>query len=899
MPSFAIDHKKLYLPVSLLVILVFCLSWPARAADYTVPGTPYGTLEALRQAGVLASGDTIIMEGSDSSLTDYFNFGANAVTITGSGIITPNAPVTRFAENSSGTITIKGTEAGLVFSGFNSTGAGGAIRNDGGSVTISGGTNTFEKNNAEYGGVILNFIGDVTISGGTNIFENNSATVYGGAINNGDTITISGGTNTFKGNTANAAGGAICNGDGDITFSGGINTFENNMATLYGGAIINFIGHVTFSGGINTFTGNTAGVSGGAMVNGDTLIFSGGTNIFTGNTAGISGGAIYATSDVTITADTGDTTFQGNTANNRPNAIYMDGTGTTLTLNAHAQRGIFFYDPVHMAGAGTLAINTDPSHTGTVLFGSYLSAIGGNITVSHGTLYLASGASFGVSGNANNVSLEAGANLLFDAASYPKQALFDFSGASGASFQANGATLGLVSDRQLTSFVNTPYLIANGISDADRASAHLLPGAYISGFDKSKSGQYWALTSYTSPYQGVIDKWRNLGNAVPTLQTLLSDRLLVSDAAFAAIAGDLPSTTPDQIVNQARASLDSASSMSRAALRMAFKEPKMRQRFWGALPNTAQATPPGAGDVLAEASGTTTKSAWGLRTWGGYTGSFTSSQSHGGYHGYDQYMNGFLLGVNADSPDSRYSVGAYGGYSSGRTDTRGANSTVDSKAAHFGLLARLAPLPNLPGLAFTVDGGYTRFNHESKRSPHGAGRSDADFNQDVWSVGLGVEYEIALEQIAITPFAALRYAHLNQESVRESGGLTSTRVGSVQGDSLVSSLGLEASWNVVFESGVVSPFVSAAWSHEYGDTRFEGSSRYDLPAGHFAGTGSTPGFAVKTAKVDRDSANLGAGVRALFDLDSGNQWGVNVLYNLDMSEHRKAHSVNAQLEFRF
>ena len=144
MPSFAIDHKRLCLLVFLLVIPVFCLSGQALVTDYTVPGTPYATLQELRQAVVLAPGDSIILAGDDSSLTDSFIFDAGAVTITGSGTITPNASAYLFAKIISGAITINGTGEGLVFSAFDRLSA---ITINAGSLTLSG-TNTFEKNAA-------------------------------------------------------------------------------------------------------------------------------------------------------------------------------------------------------------------------------------------------------------------------------------------------------------------------------------------------------------------------------------------------------------------------------------------------------------------------------------------------------------------------------------------------------------------------------------------------------------------------------------------------------------------------------------------------------------------------------------------------------------------------------
>ncbi|MGL6227193.1 MAG: PEP-CTERM sorting domain-containing protein [Thermoguttaceae bacterium] len=214
-----------------------------------------------------------------------------------------------------------------------------------GSITISGGENSFSRNFAGQGGAIYSE-GGVTLSGGINRFTNNAAgdsgfyrgsydrdgygpygSRYGsgGAIYSGGSVTLSGGSNDFIGNLAGTDnergisyeigsrygnGGAIYS-QGGVTLSGGINNFFGNSAGGieeyhgseypeydgmaypygYGGAIWSANSGVTISGGTNAFSGNSAGDSGGAIF-GDTTI-SGGTNSFTSNTVGLAGGAIY------------------------------------------------------------------------------------------------------------------------------------------------------------------------------------------------------------------------------------------------------------------------------------------------------------------------------------------------------------------------------------------------------------------------------------------------------------------------------------------------------------------------------------------------------------------------------------------------------------------------------
>jgi len=332
--------------------------------------------------------------------------------------------------------------------------AGGAIYGNN-VVTLSGGTNTFTDNSADYdGGAIYGWA--VTLSGGKNEFTGNEAGGVGGAIY-GWAVTLSGGKNTFSGNSAGYAGGAIFG--RNVTLSGGKNTFSGNLE----GAIVNEVGgavtlsggknsftsnsadsggaiqggRVTLSGGKNMFSGNSAN-SGGAIYAGDIVTLSGGTNVFTGNTATYNGGAIYVNGTGVFRATDGDVTFRGNRdgvaadgTGGKANAIYMNNQSNnkTLTLAAETGQNIYFYDPITSNSAMnnrnlTIRINPEETDTGRVIFdgSDYMgmaannrhSAVYGNTTVGNGMLGLKGNVVYGAVNNVGSFTLNDTATLATD-----------------------------------------------------------------------------------------------------------------------------------------------------------------------------------------------------------------------------------------------------------------------------------------------------------------------------------------------------------------------------------------------------------------------------------------------------------------------------------------------------
>jgi hypothetical protein len=180
------------------------------------------------------SGQSVTLDGTNSlqvlNVNGGVNVTLNALTIAngskssgeGGGLV-----------NDGGTVSISNS----TFANNSATngGNGGGLVNDGGTVSIS--NSTFASNSATYGGGgLYNTSGTVSISNST--FANNAApSASGGGLANFDTVSIS--NSTFANNAApSASGGGLANDSGTMSISN--STFANNSAPSGGGLINNF-----------------------------------------------------------------------------------------------------------------------------------------------------------------------------------------------------------------------------------------------------------------------------------------------------------------------------------------------------------------------------------------------------------------------------------------------------------------------------------------------------------------------------------------------------------------------------------------------------------------------------------------------------------------------------------
>ena len=192
--------------------------------------------------------------------------------------------------------------------------AGGAIYNNGGTLTVT--NSTFNSNKANWGGAIYSTT-NLAITSST-FTDNHANTDNGGAIFSEGNLTVT--SSTFTGNTAyNGYGGAI---DSISNLTVTCSTFTNNYASI-GGAIYSDGNTLNITS--STFTNNHAS---GIYSYGGAIYNSGGTqsspstisnSTFTGNTAPY-GGAIsnIGTLNVYFNRIVGNTASQGSD-------IYNDG----------------------------------------------------------------------------------------------------------------------------------------------------------------------------------------------------------------------------------------------------------------------------------------------------------------------------------------------------------------------------------------------------------------------------------------------------------------------------------------------------------------------------------------------------------------------------------------------
>ena len=217
------------------------------------------------------------------------------------------------------------------FSGNVCTSAGGALRNDGASLTISG--STFQNGSSgSYGGAIYNSGQPVTIS--KSKFTGNSAK-YGGALHfGGSQVQIS--DSRFTGNAASVHGGVMSLYNAvDMTVTKSY--FDHNYCASGGVFYTQNTVKLTISG--STFTGNTSGTSGGVISAGsseqltvtDSLFYQNASLGASSANEGKDGGSV-----LNITAGSAlisGSTFTGNTSAVARGAVYIHDTAAAVIEN--------------------------------------------------------------------------------------------------------------------------------------------------------------------------------------------------------------------------------------------------------------------------------------------------------------------------------------------------------------------------------------------------------------------------------------------------------------------------------------------------------------------------------------------------------------------------------------
>ena len=182
-----------------------------------------------------------------------FTGGTNSLTLVGSNGVSSNFYQPGVKVEGTTALTIGG-DGSLMAQGFYSAGIGGSSGENGGSITITGGTITaYGTNGAGIGGGSLGDNGTVRITGGT---VNAQSSMRGAGIGGG--VTGDGGTIIIDGGNVSAS----CNNNGGAGIGGGGN---DSVSGNGGGG-----GNITITGGTVTASGSDggAGIGGGSSGSG-------------------------------------------------------------------------------------------------------------------------------------------------------------------------------------------------------------------------------------------------------------------------------------------------------------------------------------------------------------------------------------------------------------------------------------------------------------------------------------------------------------------------------------------------------------------------------------------------------------------------------------------------------
>jgi fibronectin-binding autotransporter adhesin len=405
-------------------------------------GTTNGTLQL--QGGITVSNEKLTLNNTGFNNNGALQNVSGNNTWTGSVVLASNSRV----QSDSGLLTISGavtstnnstlTVGGVSttkISGTIGTGTGGVIKNDTGTLILSG-SNTYSGATTVNGGILSvqsnNALGAVsgttTVNSGAAVYLDNTS--IGGGANaltvNAEPISING--------TGVSSSGALHNESGANTFQGSVSLAGSSLITAKTGTSMTLSGTVATAGNALQI-GNSAN-SGNITVN-----------------AQITGGG-------SLTKDgTGNLTFGGSNA--------TTGTVGQVTLNG---------------GAGSTLTVGDGSHATT------LNATGLTTTAST-TLMIASGGKVDVNGNAtfasNSISSSSSGILQIDGSGTATQNTLTFNGtisASNLTLNLNGTTTGAALYVNLAGAnvtVGTINITGNTILDFGNSAGTILSSAIL------------------------------------------------------------------------------------------------------------------------------------------------------------------------------------------------------------------------------------------------------------------------------------------------------------------------------------------------------------------------------------------------------------------------------------
>lgn len=243
--------------------------------------------------------------------------------------------------------------------------------------------------------------------------------------------------------------------------------------------------------------------------------------------------------------------------------------------------------------------------------------------------------------------------------------------------------------------------------------------------------------------------------------------------------------------------------------------------------------------------------AWGV--WISGFGQWENVGAMGGGHASSSTIGGGAIGADyAITPDTR--IGMSFGYGTASSTTAGLNDQASQNFGQFAVYgAHTAGAWYLSGLIGTGLTTGTERRDVSVPGTPGSVSGNIAGNMLIVGAETGQHFKLTDSLIA-TPFIGMTFAHLHNNAITETGSPFALRVAAVGTNSARGSVGGRIGWNWRVGGVPVDTEASVAWGHEFADIRVPSTA-------NFVGTPSST-FTAYGSATARDVAEVGLAVNA-------------------------------------
>jgi autotransporter-associated beta strand protein len=878
------------------------------------PGHDQGALLVFGHDAVVGNVH-IINEGGQTLGGGGPNQGGQTIFTEGTIGVPASAGQTTIDNNAAAVSPLGSDRAGAGSTEFRHGARGGTatINNHGGAVTgAAAGTTSFFDDSTAEGATINNFGATADQGGGGHTFFNDSSSAGSATINNygtGVTGSFPTGRTDFQGGAHGGTATIINHGGTAPGMLGGQTQFatssalgaENATITNNGGSAPGaFGGRTTFNGGSATAgnatviaNGGTNGGLGGSIdffgsADGGTArieLFGNGLMDISPNGADVTVGSIEGNGNIFLGARTlsvgsnaASTTFSGVIQNT---GGFSSGTGGGLTkigAGTLTLTGANTYTGDTNINAGTLIVDgsTTSANTfanaGGLLMGT--GTIGGNL-INSGAV--SPGHSPGTLNVTANYTQNSGGSLAIEVGGR-NAGQFDLL-AMGGSASLNGH-LQLI---QLNNFTLQPgdkiifLTAASGVNgtfssiDNPFSTGTLLDARVV--YEANDVALVFALASFdigglTPNQKAVADNLDNAANdpaAAPLINFLQGEPLgnlphdydLIAPEELAAMYEVGFSQAMVQNNNLERR-MDDIRAGSNGFCANNFVAPTSGKDFAGGKVALDQKQSP---DVYVP----TQDNRWGVFING--TGeSVNVGEDDFNARGYEITTGNFTFGADYRVSD-HFAIGINGGYANSQADLVN-DGDIDVDGGKAGLYATVFGKGFFGGKIYidgAIGGGLNSYDTLRIGLQNEFVRGDTDGSEFNGMISYGSDWTFGCFNIGT--WSTIQYTRVNIDEFTEIGSLAPLEIQDQSEDSLRSTSGIRASYDIKAGRAIFRPEIRAAWQHEHGDRGYQVDSRLASGAGGI--------FRVHGPEVGRDAALVGAG----FNMQWNNRVSTYVYYD--------------------